>query len=163
MRDFSNRYCKELKYLKNMFQEARNITNKSTWETNPPAIVNFGVKWISINFPKRLLLLLRVVFAFPNASSKGLAAYRSTLKLKEQKSRAFIIWQIYLQEFFAQLGLLKLLLIHRGIGERIWSIQFSLHKNWNKCYIYFFFQERLKTLPAPDSPLTTDIKRITLL
>lgn len=34
----------------------------------------FSLKWISTNFPKRLLLLFRTVFAFPNASSRGLAA-----------------------------------------------------------------------------------------
>lgn len=34
----------------------------------------FSLKWISTNFPKRLLLLFRTVFAFPKASSNGFAA-----------------------------------------------------------------------------------------
>lgn len=33
----------------------------------------FTLKWISTNFPKRLLLLFRTVFAFPKASSSGFA------------------------------------------------------------------------------------------
>lgn len=36
-------------------------------------MVYLDVKWISINFPKRLLLLFRVVLAFPKASKSGLA------------------------------------------------------------------------------------------
>lgn len=35
----------------------------------------FSLKWISTNFPNRLLLLFLTVFAFPKASSKGLAAW----------------------------------------------------------------------------------------
>jgi len=41
----------------------------------------FESKWISTNFPNRLELLLRIVFAFPNASSNGFAAEQSTLLL----------------------------------------------------------------------------------
>lgn len=37
-------------------------------------VCTFSLKWISTNFPKRLLLLLRTVLAFPKASSKGFAA-----------------------------------------------------------------------------------------
>lgn len=35
--------------------------------------LTFLSKWISTNFPNRLLLLFRTVFAFPKASSKGFA------------------------------------------------------------------------------------------
>lgn len=38
--------------------------------------ITFWLKWISTNFPKRLLLLFRTVFAFPNASRRGLAENR---------------------------------------------------------------------------------------
>ena len=34
----------------------------------------FSLKWISTNFPKRLLLLFRTVLAFPKASNRGFAA-----------------------------------------------------------------------------------------
>lgn len=37
------------------------------------ARVTFSLKWISTNFPKRLLLLFLTVFAFPKASRRGLA------------------------------------------------------------------------------------------
>ena len=35
--------------------------------------ITLGSKWISTNFPNRLLLLFLTVLAFPKASSKGLA------------------------------------------------------------------------------------------
>ena len=39
----------------------------------PPQTEFLLSKWISTNLPKRLLLLLRTVFALPNASSNGVA------------------------------------------------------------------------------------------
>ena len=39
-------------------------------------------KWISMNFPNLLLLRLRTVFAFPNASKSGLADIHTGLKEK---------------------------------------------------------------------------------
>lgn len=42
------------------------ISHRKWWLT-------FSLKWISTNFPKRLLLLFRTVLAFPKASSRGFA------------------------------------------------------------------------------------------
>lgn len=51
------------------------ISDPADVDSHETIIINtFSLKWISTNFPKRLLLLFRTVFAFPNASSKGLAA-----------------------------------------------------------------------------------------
>ena len=55
---------------------------------NPVPEPTCWLKWISTNFPKRLLLLLRTVFALPKASSRGLAVQeerrkRKLLKLQE--------------------------------------------------------------------------------
>lgn len=46
--------------------------------------LTFSLKCISTNFPNRLLLLLRTVFAFPKASKSGLAIEKE-MKIRHQK------------------------------------------------------------------------------
>lgn len=46
------------------------------------ALSTFSLKWISTNFPKRLLLLFRTVLAFPKASSRGFAAREKEVEFK---------------------------------------------------------------------------------
>lgn len=45
-------------------------------------LLTFSLKWISTNLPKRLLLLLRTVLAFPKASSRGLAEWGRGMRKK---------------------------------------------------------------------------------
>lgn len=68
----------------------------------------FSLKWISTNFPNRLLLLFLTVFAFPKASSKGLAArnrhipnvvFASYAKIKTlDTTSSKCLWRTYLQQ-----------------------------------------------------------------
>lgn len=65
------------------------------WDRDP----TFSLKWISTNFPKRLLLLFLTVFAFPKASSKGLAVETEYVKAWMFWSNAprCSDWESYLQ------------------------------------------------------------------
>lgn len=72
-------YMKSLS-RKNIFLLYKHVMsqNQNTQKVKCPIYLlytndTFSLKWISTNFPKRLLLLLRTVFAFPNASKSGLA------------------------------------------------------------------------------------------
>lgn len=118
--------------LKGIYHKLKNSANSIKtllFFTNTPKIyhhetLTFSLKCISTNFPNRLLLLLRTVFAFPKASKRGLAIEKE-MKIFHQKtsmrekSQNMVVWLHLLNIYVARKTVLK-----NDMEKFIFNIQF---------------------------------------